>query len=545
MQRGYVNIGTQSEPIQLHFRMQGSGPAVVFLHPSPMSSVSMMPMVKRASDKVTAIALDTPGYGYSDDLPDAVNDLSPYVHALDKFRQGLGLETLGLYGSATGAQIAIEYAKAYESQCDFIILDNAADFTDEDRDRITEGYFPDLNVETTGGHLMRTWGLALDQLRFFPWHDHSEACRLPAFPIDPDMVQTMVGQFLQAGGDYDKAYRVAFKNEQAKRLLDVNVSTTVLRWDGSILKKYTDQFDNHDWPSNFHMQHVPADKRLEGIDEALTRHMEGMASVSVSVPDDKSCAGPRFANLSYGSVHEVCSGGEGTPWLLLHDLGSSSCAIKPVIQAFAQSHGLLAPDLPGHGASDLRLDSDLDFITGSSGVIQGLLNDYGMKKVNVLAMGEAAALGIEIGRQTSSLIGKIVLLNPVQHLKFLSAEPVLDGSHLTTLWHQLKNQSLFLDIEDMTPKSALAGDPELDPKRLNQRVLDLMRSRPAYAHAKASTDAYDIVSCAKEVSCPLVIARTESTTAGEGSRRSFPTLTDAQLMDLPSDPSDWPELLQA
>ncbi len=543
MQRGYVNVGSTSDPIHLHFRMLGQGPAVVFLHASPMSSVAMLPLMEAVSTQVTAIALDTPGYGYSDGLDQNIQDLSPYVHALDKFRDALNLESIGLYGSATGAQIAIEYAKACREHCDFAILDNAADFSDEDRERITQGYFPDLNVEITGGHLARCWGLALDQLRFFPWHDHSEACRLPSFPIDPEMVQSMVTQFLQAGGGYDTAYRAAFNNEKAERLQQVQVPTTVLRWEGSILKKYTDRFDTYEWPSNVVMQSVPANQRLQGLSEAVARHVEGLPMAKVEVPDDKTCRGPRFANLSCGSVHEVCAGGEGTPWILLHELGSSSCSIKSVVEAFGKKHGLLAPDLPGHGASDLRLDSDVDFITGSSGVVQGLIKDYDMQKVNVLAFGESASLGIELARQTSDLVQQVVLLNPLQGSDFLDAEPVLDGTHLLRLWHQIKNQGLYLAHDDMTMKGALGGDPDIDPIKLNQRVLDLLRSRPAYGHAKASSDAYDIVSLAKQMTSPLIIARTSTTTAGDRSRRSFPTLNNAKLVELPSDPSGWPDLL--
>ena len=94
-----------------------------------------------------------------------------------------------------------------------------------------------------------------------------------------------------------------------------------------------------------------------------------------------------------------------------------------------------------------------------------------------------------------------------------------------------------------TAKGALAGEPDVDPTVLNQRVLDLLRSRPAYSHAKASSDAYDIVSLAKQVSSPVVIARTSATTAGERSRRSFPTLNNSKLVELPNNPDGWPNLL--
>ena len=109
MRRGYVNIGSAVEPRRIHFRAAGA--PLIMLHASPMSSAAMVPLMLALADRATVIAPDTPGYGQSDPLGMPGDDLLPYIDALDRFRSGLGITKAGFYGTATGAQIAIEYAK--------------------------------------------------------------------------------------------------------------------------------------------------------------------------------------------------------------------------------------------------------------------------------------------------------------------------------------------------------------------------------------------------------------------------------------------------
>ncbi|NNL99263.1 MAG: alpha/beta hydrolase, partial [Gammaproteobacteria bacterium] len=256
MRRGYVDIGSAAKPCQVHYRTLGSGPPLIMLHASPMSSAALAPLLQAVAGHVTAIAPDTPGYGLSDPLDDDRQDLVPYVDALDRVRAALGLERFGLYGSATGAQIGIEYARTHPQRIDYLVLDNAAHFTDAERSDITAGYFPDLTPDAMGSHLARIWTVAREQLMFFPWFMHEPATRLPGAFSDPAIVQAITMAYLGAGPGYDRAYRAAFANEDRDRLAGITVPTAILRWQGSILKPYTDRFDERDWNDNFEM--VPA-----------------------------------------------------------------------------------------------------------------------------------------------------------------------------------------------------------------------------------------------------------------------------------------------
>ncbi len=171
IKRDYVNVGSAGRPQYIHFHRAGTGPALVMLHASPMSSAALLPFIEVAAQFVTVIAPDTPGYGWSDPLVESTGNLEGYITALNTFVERLGLDGFGLYGSATGAQIAIEYSKAYAGKVSYLILDNAAHFTDEERERIVSGYFPDLTPDQMGSHLIKTWSAARNQGLFFPLLD--------------------------------------------------------------------------------------------------------------------------------------------------------------------------------------------------------------------------------------------------------------------------------------------------------------------------------------------------------------------------------------
>ena len=110
IRRAYVTLANGQ---QIHYRHQGQGYPVILLHPSPLSSAFMTPLITAWSANCHCLAWDTPGYGQSDPLPGEDLSLSPYVESLAGFIRTLELEPPVIYGSATGAQIAIEFGKTY------------------------------------------------------------------------------------------------------------------------------------------------------------------------------------------------------------------------------------------------------------------------------------------------------------------------------------------------------------------------------------------------------------------------------------------------
>ena len=106
--------------LQWHYREAGAGagPVLVLLHPSPRSSAMYEPWMQVLAPHFRVLAIDTPGYGGSEPLPlplvTAPSTLRDYIGPLRDLLQTIAGPRYMLYGSATGAQIAIAYANVYQ-----------------------------------------------------------------------------------------------------------------------------------------------------------------------------------------------------------------------------------------------------------------------------------------------------------------------------------------------------------------------------------------------------------------------------------------------
>lgn len=231
----------------------------------------MQPLIDLLRPHVTVYAPDTPGYGQSDPLPQPAKDLQPYIEWLAAFMAELGLESAGIHGSATGAQMAIQFARTYPNKSRFVILENAVHFTEAEREDILRHYFPDMSPQEDGSHLMLAWKMAKGLFRQFPWYDDRAEARVSAAQTPAALVHTTALAYLHSGVDYARAYKAAFRNEDASNLQAIPVPTRVIRWQGSILKRYADRLDGYEWPP--HIQLVPAGasvaERYAAIEETL------------------------------------------------------------------------------------------------------------------------------------------------------------------------------------------------------------------------------------------------------------------------------------
>ena len=85
----------------LHYRRLGQGPAVLLFHQTPQSSQTMEPLMRLLARHCTAIAVDTPGFGQSDALPEKVWSMAALSDLMLAFMNQLGLETVGVCGQHT------------------------------------------------------------------------------------------------------------------------------------------------------------------------------------------------------------------------------------------------------------------------------------------------------------------------------------------------------------------------------------------------------------------------------------------------------------
>jgi len=235
--RGYAG----APGAQLHYRMLGDGPPVFLLHASPLSSAFMMGQLQAlAAAGHRAVALDTPGYGQSDPLPATPQSLTDYAHA---FLAGIdamgGIDTrrFALYGTATGAQLALALARLAPQRITRLVLDNCALFTDAQVADWEPRYFPDLTPRADGSHMAKVWEVARRQFVSFPWFSEAPEHQLDRPPAPLAVVQSMANHFLLATPGYDAAYRLAFHAENARSFRGLAVPTVLIDWEGSIVHR--------------------------------------------------------------------------------------------------------------------------------------------------------------------------------------------------------------------------------------------------------------------------------------------------------------------
>ena len=272
---------------KLHYLISGEGPPIMLFHASPMSSASLRPLIDQLSKRFTVIAPDTPGYGFSESPNEQPSDIIEYVNVFEAFRQELGIEKMALYGTATGAQIAIRYGLTYPSVIEQIFLDNTAHFTLEEKTDIFEHYFPDLTPTRDGGHLSVVWEITDNLFRYFPWCFQREQFKLSP-PVPPPSVLHMVAlEYLKAGAQYDWAYRAAFLHEDRKYIADLTVPTLIFRWEQSILTSYTDRIFEIDLPEIVNYKMITKEEdRHQSMADAIARTYRGMPVVLTSRGDE-------------------------------------------------------------------------------------------------------------------------------------------------------------------------------------------------------------------------------------------------------------------
>ncbi len=464
--KSVVRLRVGSGEIDLHYRQLGQGPALLMLHPSPLSSAFMVPLMQRFANQVTAIAADTPGYGRSTAIAGEVTDLVPYVEAMRALCDALGLTRYALYGSATGAQIAIELAKADAKRVTGVILDNAADFTNTERERIMDGYFPDVTPREDGSHLARTWQVAHDSTLFFPWHLKKEGNRIASAPAPAEVMNMTALGYLQAGPGYEKAYRAAFRNERAERVAEIRVPVSLIRWKSSILKVYTDRFDDYAWHENLRMAHCGEgmEARLGCIEAEFPRVLGEPANPDLGTAYENSRT--RYVATSFGQVRYRFAG-DSAESILLHAPGAS---IDSLDAGYELGDHQVALDLPGHGASDCpHVEDSATYLRACAEAIDTVAEACAMDQITVTGEGGSARLANLLAaqlerHQAPAPRGENALHAPPD----LTSAPA--GEHLWRGWYWLRSQ--YLAPDRVMP----------NPARLTQRLLDLLGSQSAHRH---------------------------------------------------------------
>jgi len=196
----------------------GSGRTLVALHPSPASSKSLAPLLGALAPGGHVIAPDTMGNGQSCALQDDAPEIADYADAMERMADALGLDQVDVYGSHTGAHIAIEWAIAQPGRVRSVILDGIAYLPGDLREEYLANYAPRIVPDQIGSQFNQAWHFIRDQMFFFP-HYHKDADHLRVGgTFDADVLHGLTMDVLGSLDTYHLAYEAVFKHDLAKRL---------------------------------------------------------------------------------------------------------------------------------------------------------------------------------------------------------------------------------------------------------------------------------------------------------------------------------------
>ena len=168
--RGFLNVPEG----QIHYRYRvpekSRAIPVLMLHGFPSSAWILQPYVANLGADRPTYAFDLMGMGDSTGLPQThpgIDDLAQAVlHGLD----ALNIETCDLYGTLTGARVAIELARLAPARIRKVILDEPGVQPPEEIAEFLERYMPSLEIDQDGSQFMRMFTFCRDAYIWFPWY---------------------------------------------------------------------------------------------------------------------------------------------------------------------------------------------------------------------------------------------------------------------------------------------------------------------------------------------------------------------------------------
>ena len=170
IRRGFIDIAEG----QVHFRAAGPEPAaggprpLLVFHGSPGSSKQLERFIAAMGETRPVIGLDTMGLGDSSPPAQEDADMAYFADAAFRAATALGLGPVDLFGSHTGARIAVEYSIARPRSVGKMVLDGmSAQVTAQGLD-----YAKTLDkrhyIDQTGTHWHMAWQTLRDAYLFSP-----------------------------------------------------------------------------------------------------------------------------------------------------------------------------------------------------------------------------------------------------------------------------------------------------------------------------------------------------------------------------------------
>jgi pimeloyl-ACP methyl ester carboxylesterase len=191
---------------------------LVMLHASPASAQTLDPLLKGIGKYRRCFAPDTMGFGDSAPPPMETPEAADYANWVLQAIDALGLDRFHLYGSHTGAHIAVEAALQQPDRIEKLVLDGMAMFTPEEQSDVLQHYAPAIVPDEIGSQLNWAWHFIRDQAVFFPYFHRTASHLRGADMLPPELLHDLTVDVLKGLTTYHLGYRAAFRHSGRERL---------------------------------------------------------------------------------------------------------------------------------------------------------------------------------------------------------------------------------------------------------------------------------------------------------------------------------------
>ncbi|MFN8534989.1 MAG: alpha/beta hydrolase [Dehalococcoidia bacterium] len=441
---------------RVHYRRTGEGPPIVMLHSSPSSSQQLVPRMEQLAAGHTCIGIDTPGYGESEGLPIERPTIDDYADALCDTLDALDLPKIDLYGTHTGASIALDFAVRHPERVNRLVLDGVAIYSEEEKASHREHYTPSLAPQDYGEHLLRYWNMRRDMALFNPWYKRRPENRLKRALPTPEQLHNGVVDFLRAGEMYWKGYQAVFRFDTAGTFAALTTPTLVTSAPTDSLGRHIERASG----ASKMIQTYPAG---EDSHQKILEFLAGdTLPAAPPAPAPASPTGvPRrdYVTTSIGQllVRRV-DGGSGRPLVLLHAMPGSSAYHERLMPELSKDRPVFAFDLPGNG--DSAPMPGVPEIWDFARVIWEALDALGVGECDLYGAHTGALIAMEmaIARPKQAkhiLLDGITLFSAEQTADYLAnycppLKPVTEGTHLIWAWNFRRDMQLWWPWYDRT-----------------------------------------------------------------------------------------------
>ncbi len=360
----------------------------------------------------------------------------------------------------------------------------------EERTRILADYLPPVVPRWDGSHLAWAWARSREQTIFFPWHWRTLARRMDFAMPGPGHVQQSVLELLRAADDYHVAYRAAFLHDSPAALRAMLPPALITASPLDPLAPHLARIGPVSASTRIDAARDPGDA-VERCRAHLAAHPGGAAPPPSSPwlrAAGDTAVRRTLVPTPVGAIHvrwnRPAASGD-VPVLLLHEPGASGATWGPALVALADTHAVLAPDLPGHGESDPLVHPGLGRVAACITALLALLDAAAAPRVRVFAEGFGAVLALALAEAVPGRVAGLVLAGRAMpdadaraawHASLAPETVEWHGGHLLRYWHTVRDGRLYAPWFRRDRESIRWVEPDLDERRLQRDALELMKS---------------------------------------------------------------------